>query len=106
MSALQTLATRLANKYGVHPKVHRDKRNGYIDLKSGEWGAVIYGKEAPVPGDKAFLTIPNNEPPQPPWTEEVVKEVLSDLFWSHPRHWVVSLVSQDQAEALFGKVQL
>lgn len=89
----------------VASHAYTNKRNSYIDLKSGEWGALVYdtkGRE-PQPGDRVLIVTDDGST-----VEEIVKSTLnSKTINLRLTEYVVSLNSQDQAEGVMGgKVNL
>ena len=61
-------------------KIHRNKRNGYIDFKAGGWGVTIYGaKEPPQHGDRVWIDLSYlDNPLADPNVEEIVDQVTGE----------------------------
>lgn len=77
-------------------KAHMDKRNGYIDLKSGGWGVIIHSKTQPEHGDSVFIRLDDGNDVQ-----EFVDQVLNEQRDLKNRiGYVCSIQSQEQVEQL------
>lgn len=76
--------------------VHKNKHNGYIDLKTGGWGVDLHSKTAPKPGDRIFIFLDDGN-----FVEEFVDSVLNE-YRDHRGHinYTVSIQSQDQVNQL------
>src|ERR1019366_6094675 len=86
-------------------KIHRNNKNGYIDLVSGGWGVEIHSKTKPESGDKVFIDLSylDNPPTDQTFAEEIVDKVLSESRdLKNSIKYICSIQSQDQVKSIMG----
>jgi hypothetical protein len=85
-------------------KVHRDKKNGYIDLVDGTWGVVVYSaKDIPKPGDRVWIDLSGMDDPSLSSQEEIINQVLHLTRNSKNQvAYQCSIQSQSDAERILG----
>jgi hypothetical protein len=86
-------------------KIHRNNKNGYIDLVSGGWGVEIHSKTKPESGDKVFIDLSylNDPPTDQTFAEEIVDKVLSESRdLKNSIKYICSIQSQDQVKSIMG----
>jgi len=78
-------------------KLHKHKDNGYIDLKTGGYGVLVFSKSPPSPGDRVLFPLDDGNT-----VEEIVQDVLHERKYARGllNQYTCSIQSQDQAKKI------